>query len=494
MDKHLLKILFVEDDSQDIILFRNMLSQESSCHFDVHHVERLSIAIDLINKEVFDAIILDLSLPDSSGIETIKRLDAKERLAPIIVLTGLDDEDTGIAALREGAQDYLVKGQLSGNLLARIIRHAIERKRLEQMKDEFISSVSHELRTPLTIIQEGISQILDGILGDVADTQKKILSICFSNATRLSRIVDDLLDIAKLESRKVKLNVERINIVDLIKHNIEEFLPQLKNKGLEAKQSFCSDCVDVFIDKHRITQVIMNLMNNALKFTDKGYIEFSVVEKEDKVECSVLDTGRGVSKENLPKLFNKFEQFNREAGPGIKGTGLGLSICKGIVELHNGEIFAESDINVGTKISFSLPKVCERDVLRGHFSSYLKDFAGEGAGFSIVVLSIENIDLLKKELGVETVLPVLNELFGTINQCSRGRSDKAVKFSRGALGIFPNARKEDALKVAQRIDGIFQEYAVEKKLNEKINVNYHIVSCPEDGATEDDLIEKIYNT
>lgn len=231
-----------------------------------------------------------------------------------------------------------------------------ELQKLDQLKSDFVNAVSHELRTPLTTIREVISQVLDGILGATTSEQREFLSICLEDVDRLKRIIDDLLDISKLEAGKVQLNKEEVDIVSLAKAVIATFYPKAKLKNLEIREKFPDEKALAYVDKDSIIQVFTNLIGNAFKFTEKGSIEISVTDNPEYVECCVADTGRGISEDDLPKVFSKFQQFNRMDGPGEKGTGLGLSISKSIIDLHRGKMWVESKLNQGTKFIFTLPK------------------------------------------------------------------------------------------------------------------------------------------
>ncbi len=231
-----------------------------------------------------------------------------------------------------------------------------ERKRLEHLKDDFVSSVSHELRTPLSIIKEGISLVLDRVVGSINEKQLAVLTTSKDNIDRLTRIINELLDISRIESGKVKLERKETDIVELVKKTGLSFEQLLKEKGIELRLDFAKDKIIVYIDADLISQVFVNLVGNALKFTSQGFIKISVVEKNDVVECGVEDTGIGIEPESIPKIFEKFWQFKRAPGAGEKGTGLGLSIVKGIIELHNGRIWVESQPDKGSKFIFVLPK------------------------------------------------------------------------------------------------------------------------------------------
>jgi len=272
---------------------------------------------------------------------------------------------------RKKAEDDLIKtkeelevqtwGLLKTNSLIKILYRELSHKneeltKLDQMKSEFISTVSHELRTPLTIIREGVSQVHDEILGATTEEQRDFLSIVLSNVDRLSRIINELLDMSQIESGKLILQKSTFNIVELVEELINSFTLNASEKNIFLKESFSHKTILLNADKDKVMQIFTNLVGNAYKFTKEGTITIQVRELAHHIECAVIDTGEGIAQENLPKLFNKFQQFERVDGPGDKGTGLGLSIVKGIVELHKGNIWATSSLDKGTRFTFTLPK------------------------------------------------------------------------------------------------------------------------------------------
>ncbi|MBN1913962.1 MAG: HAMP domain-containing histidine kinase [Candidatus Omnitrophica bacterium] len=231
-----------------------------------------------------------------------------------------------------------------------------ELKKLDDMKNEFINTVSHELRTPLTTIREVIAQFLEGILGETTSEQKEFLRICLEDVDRLKRLIDDLLDTSKLESGKFSLVMEWVDIAGLAKGVIDSFSPRARVRNLEIKKDLPGIKLMAYADRDTIVRVFTNLIANAFKFTDTGHIEISVADKPEYIECFVSDTGKGISEEDLPKVFTKFQQFGRREDVKEKGTGLGLSIVKNIIDLHKGKIWVESKLNTGTKFTFILPK------------------------------------------------------------------------------------------------------------------------------------------
>jgi PAS domain S-box-containing protein len=229
-------------------------------------------------------------------------------------------------------------------------------KQFNRLKDDFIDMVSHELRTPLGIVNEGINIILDEIPGKINAQQSKILISAKASIERLKRILNNLLDISKIEAGKAVMKKEDIDISALIKEIVLLFEPKMKDKGLEARVDLPESEIKVYADRDMMGQVMTNLIDNAIKFTDHGFVRVSARELKESVECSVSDTGIGIADENLPKVFGKFQQFGRVAGPGEKGTGLGLLIAKRLVDMHDGSIRVDSRTGKGTKVIFTLPK------------------------------------------------------------------------------------------------------------------------------------------
>lgn len=367
-----------------------------------------------------------------------------------------------------------------------------ERRRMEQLKDEFVSTVSHELRTPLTIIKEGVSQVLEGILGKVNEEQKRFLSISLEGIDRLGRIVDDLLDISKIEAGKLMLKREAVDISSLVKGIGLAFNYQVKEKGLKVKTSFPNKPVEIYVDRDKIIQVFTNLISNALKFTDKGKIEISVVDKGDAIECSVSDTGRGIAQEDLPRVFSKFQQFHRGAGGvGERGTGLGLAICKGIVELHHGTIQAVSRLGEGTKFTFTLPKISAKELFRDQIARSLGEAIKQESSLSVIVFDLANFDALKEKMGSEQTTQLVKNLEGFIKQGLSRQMDVAIKDARAILVILPNAGKEEALIVAGRIQQTFDNYLSKRKLKKQMEISCKVATFPADGNTAEELLNKV---
>jgi signal transduction histidine kinase len=231
-----------------------------------------------------------------------------------------------------------------------------EMKDVDHMKDEFVSIASHELRTPLSIVRENISLIEDGIVGPVEGKQLELLSTSIENVDRLSKIIDNLLDISKIDSHSLNLNRKRADVSRIARRAIEILKKKAGEKNIYLGIRW-RDKAMALIDADQIYRVFLNLIDNAIKYTpNNGKVWVIVEDSGFEVKSYVCDNGPGIAAGDLPKVFERFMRFSSTDKAFISGTGLGLSICKGIIEMHRGQITVESEIGVGTKFIFVLPK------------------------------------------------------------------------------------------------------------------------------------------
>jgi signal transduction histidine kinase len=236
-------------------------------------------------------------------------------------------------------------------------RKETEEKLRETMKikSQFVSTVSHELRTPLTCIKEGVSIVSDGVAGEINEKQKHFLNLANRNISRLTALINNVLDFQKLDAGKMKLNPQENDVRQVAEEIHETMMLSAKNKEVELFLELDEHLPKATFDRDRIIQVLTNLVSNAIKFTPQaGQVRLSFQQQNDELVIRVSDTGIGIPKEALPKIF---EQFYRVQQPGkeIKGTGLGLAIVKKIVILHGGRIEVESELDRGTTFSVFLP-------------------------------------------------------------------------------------------------------------------------------------------
>lgn len=238
-----------------------------------------------------------------------------------------------------------------------LLRDVTREREIDEMKSDFVSVVSHELRTPLAAMKGATDNLLDGIAGKLNSPQQECLLITQRNINRLSRLISDLLDISRIEAGRIQLNKQPVDLVGLIKEVLNIFQETAKENDLKLTTHFDSELPKVWADPDKITQVVTNLLGNALKFTPAGgQITIRAASSPDFIQVDVMDTGLGISRQDLEKIFDKFYQVIRSDTPGrTKGTGLGLPISKGIIEKHGGKIWVESELGKGSKFSFTLP-------------------------------------------------------------------------------------------------------------------------------------------
>jgi signal transduction histidine kinase len=247
----------------------------------------------------------------------------------------------------------------------RLTRYAKQLKDALDIKSDFISTVSHELRSPLAAIAEGIDIVLDAKAGPLTEQQRAFLKMADRNLARLGRVINDILDFQKLEAGKAALKIEPSDLNAIANEVCGTMVSIASKKGLELTAQLDGKLPPVALDRDRITQVITNLVDNALKFTQKGGVIVATARDGLKAVVSVSDTGPGIRREDMPMLFQKFSQIERglERKPG--GSGLGLIISKEIVELHKGSMWVESKPGEGTTFFFEIPLGRRRSDLQG---------------------------------------------------------------------------------------------------------------------------------
>ena len=230
-------------------------------------------------------------------------------------------------------------------------------KELDHLKSDFVSNVSHELRTPLTAIKGAVDLILRQVPGPLNEKQIHYLARVRSNTQHLAGLINDLLDLSKIEEGKIELQAARVSLGGLVHEVMETLKPIAAEKPIELEVTTLEPSIVVFADRDKITQVLTNLIGNAIKFTPPhGRVTVSSASNDaDSLRVSVSDTGPGISADERERIFDKFYQVAENGGPKPKGTGLGLSISKALVELHGGKIWVESEPNGGSNFCFTLP-------------------------------------------------------------------------------------------------------------------------------------------
>ncbi|MGH9804961.1 MAG: sensor histidine kinase [Candidatus Acidiferrales bacterium] len=244
-----------------------------------------------------------------------------------------------------------------GSLLGRLFLYLdITREReLDQTKSEFISIASHELRTPMTSIKGSLDLLLGGFAGDVNEETRELLVIAHSGCERLIRLINDILDLSKIEAGKMQLRLQRMTLVDSVQRSVRTIKSYADSLNVKLEVEAAEPLPDILGDKDRLDQVVTNLLGNAIKFSPpEGTVTVALAAVPEGVQCRVMDTGPGIPADQVVRIFDKFHQV---AGPSKKkgGTGLGLTIARALVVEHNGRIWAESQVGRGSHFNFIIP-------------------------------------------------------------------------------------------------------------------------------------------
>jgi len=363
------------------------------------------------------------------------------------------------------------------------LKSEIERHiRLEKLKDDLINTVSHELRTPLSITKEAISLVLEQVPGQINEQQSEILGIAKNNVERLARIINGLLDVSKVESGKVRVHREDFDLGGLVRLTTAAFENKARDKGLNLSVRLPAETVTAYADEDRVSQILMNLVDNGVKFTERGSVEISVEDKGAAVECRLRDTGLGIAPHELPKIFDKFTQFGRKDGPGEKGTGLGLSIVKGLVELHQGEIRVESELGLGTTVTVRLPQPGFQERLQGLISDMIRDAAEAQGFFSVIVFSMPEFAVLEAE-SAERAAAAVRGLSEALKKSLRRRGDTVMRDKGDLYLVLPETRKKDAPFVLARMrESLDQRIAADEFLRGRTGLKTRILAYPEEAV------------
>jgi signal transduction histidine kinase len=356
-----LKLLLVDDDEVDRMAVRRVL-RDLRADVIVKECGSRDEALDAIAAETFDCVLLDYQLPGSNGLETLASIRAAGIRVPVVALTGQGDEELAVSLMKAGAADYLTKGNLAPERLERSLRYAIALHRSEEerllllareqrareeaqaanrAKDEFLATLSHELRTPLNAMLGWTALLAGGQLDEA--TSKRALEIIDRNTRVQAQLIEDLLDISRIISGKLRLEFSRVGLDALLDGAIESVRHAAEAKGIAIDASVGVE-VPLLCDAGRMQQVLWNLLSNAIKFTpDGGRVTVHATTHGERVVLTVSDTGAGIAPEFLPYVFDRFRQQDGATTREQGGLGLGLSIVRHVVERHGGTVSATSE-------------------------------------------------------------------------------------------------------------------------------------------------------
>ena len=472
MRKTHIKVLLIEDNPGDARLMQEALTSTKGATFDIEWIDRLSTSLARVSGSKYDVILLDLSLPDSQGLDTFRIIQKHALGKPVVVLTGLYDEETAVKAVHEGAQDYLVKGQVDGNLLHRSLFYAIERqrieeelrisndlnlsiikampfgmdivsdkgdilylsdnfqrlfgkesigkkcwliykddkqqcynctlkseiqigevhsietegvhggkifqimhigiiykgqkaileifnditerKRIEQLKSDFVALVSHQLKTPVGEIRGYVDNMLAGLTGELTEKQKRYLQEMKIVSGRAYRLIADILNVSRIERGVMSVCLQPVALQEIVDAALRDYHEVIAQKGLALGFEGMDQGITVLADRDKCVEALSNVVNNCVRFTDQGGLTVRLRKDMDFGYIEVQDTGKGIAPEVLPVLFTKEQTLSGSPTP-EGGAGLGLYITKSFMVLQKGDVWAESVRGEGSKFIFKIP-------------------------------------------------------------------------------------------------------------------------------------------
>jgi signal transduction histidine kinase len=363
----IIALLLVEDQPSDAVLLMEMLEENTRYDWQVTHVKRLSEAIETLANETFHIALLDLSLPDSQGLNIVNLFQEKAPSLPIIVMTGLDSQTLAVQAVQKGAQDYLVKGQINSQFLVKSILYARERgknqqmlltalekeKELNELKTKFVSLVSHQLKNPLTVIK-GASELLR-MFGEkmTPETYNQCFEQIHMAVEQMLQLIEEVLVVGKVDEKKLFYRPVTMNFQKFCQDLVASYTMQPDVKQ-EIIFNYHGECQSVIMDENLLQHIFQNILSNAIKYSsENSQIEFNVACGNGVVICEIIDQGIGMSEQSQTHLFEKFYRGDNVGN--IKGTGLGLSILQECVDMHYGFITVNSVLGYGTTFIITLP-------------------------------------------------------------------------------------------------------------------------------------------
>lgn len=390
-NKSCLRILIAEDHVGDARLVTELLREAEIGEHEVTYVDDPNEITEFLAIR-FDVILLDLHLSDMKPLDSFKRVYVTFPKTPIVIMTGLKDDQLASKIVRLGAQDYLIKGTFSPETLKRSILYSIDRKKAElrltrsinkskylkvktmaledetkrletvnKAKDTFLSIASHQLRTPATSVKQYLGMIIEGYGGEVPELLSKFIHTAYRNNERQLKIVDDILNIARLDAGRINLNYSEVDINKLLMSVVEDIKPSFREKQHEIIFKPTQAKVLVKIDENNMRMVFENLLDNALKYSKVDTkIHLTVQTISDEVLIMVEDHGIGIAEEDIGKLFQKFSRVGQSFSYAPNGSGLGLYWAQEVTKLHGGRITVKSVCDIGSTFTVCIPHVSVR--------------------------------------------------------------------------------------------------------------------------------------
>jgi signal transduction histidine kinase len=359
------RVLLIDDDQDDYVLTRDLFADIPGDRYRLDWVSDYQTALDTVCRKEHDVYLVDYRLGSRTGLDLLADVAARSKSGPFILLTGQSMFEIDMAAMEQGAADYLEKARLDPTLLERSIRYALQQSRQEaelerkvrerteelatanarlrhedKMKDEFLATLAHELRNPLAPIRNAL-EIMRMTPGATAfEPARQIID---RQVRQLVRLIDDLLDVSRITRGKLSLVMESLDLREVITTAAEASKPVLDKAQVAYSASLPDERLPVAADRVRLAQVFTNLLNNAAKYTEPGgRVELAADRQKGLLRVRVADTGVGIPAAVLPQVFELFTQVDRTLNRAQGGLGIGLALVKKLTEMHGGTVEAAS--------------------------------------------------------------------------------------------------------------------------------------------------------
>jgi len=359
-----IRVLLIEADLDYARQVQTQLG-ETRQNTEVTTTSSLESGIVKLRQYRWDTVLLNLNLPDSKGLDTLRQIYNAAPGVPIVVITASDSDDLALEVLRNGAQEYIIKETTQLNLLNRIIKTAIERKTsFERMKlneahqrEDFAAMLAHDLKTPVSGANRIYDLLLEGWLGPLSAGQLEIVAKLRESNLSLLRLIQNMLEVYKFEQSKQQIHLEDFELLPLLVDCVHHFGETAKRNQMHITSKFPETIGTMRADPAAIRRLFLNGLDNAIKFSPAGgTIVVSAQVEAKMVTITIADQGPGIPQQQQSQLFERFWV----GGAGTKytaGTGLGLYLCKRIVEAHGGDIYCDSTEGRGTTFVIKLPLV-----------------------------------------------------------------------------------------------------------------------------------------
>lgn len=393
-----INVLLIEDDPGDSALLTKAL-QRTNLNATLVWEQTLNAGIARLESERIDIVISDLSLPDCVGADIVSSIQEIARSTPVVVLTGLDDSNLAAQLIDCGAEEFLVKGDVTDTGLRRAISHSLQRHesnarirnllveveaqsellqtknaklaKLYDQAHEFVDNVSHEFRTPLTVIKDYVALVREGLVGEVNPEQARLLNIAEDRANDLNTMVEDMLDVSKLESGLLGAWRKECEFKEITRYVADSLRRKAEVKNVRLTWQIADDLPAIYCDPEKASRVIMNLVMNAIKFCgNPGIVTISVIADHDsnEVRVAISDNGSGIDEQHLSIIFGRFQQLGQSVRSSTNGFGLGLNIARELVDLNFGQIDVESTVGQGSCFSFTIPFAEPLEILKRYLN------------------------------------------------------------------------------------------------------------------------------